>query len=545
MGMKKFGIDLGTSYSAISYVERPLSPQEDPTPVQFSNSAVKMPSAVYIPEGGEPYVGFDAIVQKVVNPARFYDNFKRHLDPDHPQLRALPDGQAVDAINLQRQVLLKLLSEANQRVGEEVINPVICHPAGGAWHSYLKTVCAGLDIEPDFISEPEAALYYAQHKHRFFNEKEKNVLLIDFGGGTCDFILMKVSFGLENGILRQRNAIAFDEDRLDLGGNDIDRLIRDEFIRKWKERYPEEQHPILYKSLERFDAPEIDQELFQTAKLVKETLSQKYRDGEMKFEFPIRLNGLPNSTKLEYKMPVQHLYDLTFDFLRQKIEWMLLEDIEEGPQKHRKFLGRKGIKPEDITLVLLTGGSNQLPWIQHKIIADIFPYLYAQKRILLLSSPEMSVSFGAALYAYDRDEDNIKFTRTLQEDLRIKIEGRDDAYELVKRGAVLPYPSKRLYIKAKHFFPFPATGKQLLIELLAGNDHRASKCRQLSYEPREIEFQAEISAGSPMQMRVEIDLKGDIHLYFSQVKFSLRKPEEIMISFGALNVKSVLEEGKK
>src|SRR5690606_37983418 len=73
--------------------------------------------------------------------------------------------------------------------------------------------------------------------------KNKNVLVIDFGGGTLDLSILNVDFRQDKGITISNRAISRYND---LGGQDIDMLIAEEFL-----------VPKLKETLKEFDSIDI------------------------------------------------------------------------------------------------------------------------------------------------------------------------------------------------------------------------------------------------------------------------------------------------
>jgi molecular chaperone DnaK len=499
------GIDFGTTSSAIATVVPDSDGRTVPRAVIWGDHLPKIATAVYIREDGEYAIGDEALEAGANDPARLYTEFKRNLDLDHPYLRPLPDGTPVSANVLARHVIEKLMHHPEEGISE-ITKVVLCHPVGDFWARIFTQILLDSNIDYELLSEPEAALYYAHNKHHIFDERNETVLLIDFGGGTCDFILMKVQASLWRGLLRPKPEI-IDEDRLDLGGKDLDQIVKEELIRRW-----EQSHPKIAHLSSRFDTSELSWHLTESAKQVKERLSKKHSEGKHNEALPIKILGLPGNSKLETEMTADTLRHLTEDVIHRKFYGLLVEDDEKSG--HRALLGRKDIKPDDVTMVILAGGSSRLPWIRENILPAIFPALAARKRIILLAKPEMSVAFGAALYAHDLNINRTRLPRFLQEDLSIEL-ADGSVHQLLEHGTTLPV--NRHSTKAFHVFRFPETGKILPIKLVAGRSHRASECRSLSFEPKQADFDETIEEGTRMKIQVAVSIKGEVQLYISPV----------------------------
>jgi molecular chaperone DnaK len=522
-GKQPIGIDFGTSNSSVSMAAPEANGKEIPRTILLEGKEIS-PTVVFIPQEGQPLIGEDALDYGRHFPDRLYMEFKRNLDTTHQYLYTLNDGTSISANQLAGLVLQYLFDNA-ERNGGDSEQAVVCHPVGRAWQLIIEEIAKNLGKKVYTLSEPEAVLYYAHTVANVFYEKPEIVLLIDFGGGTCDFLLMKVKTSIWNGYLRPIPEI-IDEDRLDFGGKDIDQLLVDEFVNCWADKYPKNIH-LLNKFV---DDPKLVWDLKTQAKDVKELLSRNYSKGIQDSIF-IEMNNLPGNTKIKIELNPQKLHDLTTQLIRSSFFKLLI--YEEKNSSHRPLLARKGIKPDDISMIILAGGSSQLPWVKDEILPELFPSPAKRKEIILLNRPEMAVSYGAALFAYDLyTKDKPKLPRFLFEDLRIEIEG-GDTHILAEKGTKLPMDKDSL--KSFHIFRFPKTGR-LQIQLSAGEDNRAAKCRKLSYQPKDIEFEEMIPEGQLMQMRVHIDTKGEVRLYISKFGLPWVKRKPIELFFQALEI---------
>lgn len=485
------GIDLGMTKSAIAYVVGG-SGNAEPQAIPFENIYPKIASAVYFAPDGSQIIGDDALKIGGNDSNRLFTNFKLKLGFP-PSYVGTQNGTPISANELAEQIIRKLLDNAT---GHQIITsqPVICHPVGDRWADTILKLGSDLQLDAVPLAEPIAALYWAQRQYGIFDDRNQIVLLIDFGGGTCDFLLLRVRGTIFRGhFLPQPELI--DEDRLDFGGKNIDELVKAELIRRWRFQNP---------SKPELTADE-DLRLYFKAREVKEVLSKRCSEGRARHRERIHL-PMPGASVLDTEMTPDDLYSLTKDEIQQRFEWLLLND--DIVKSHQKLLGRTDINPKDITTVILAGGSSQLPWISNEVLRSIFPTLSRQKRILLLKQPDMSVAFGAALYAYDMNSSEPRVPRVLQEDLKIEIEG-GKAHRLAKHGSKLP-------LEVLDFFPFPKTGTELTINLVKGQGHRAAECRPLSFEPRNLSFEKPIDEGRMMRMKVQVYIDRDVRIQVSR-----------------------------
>lgn len=191
-------IDFGTSNSLVGAVKDgkriealPLDPKaEDPT---------LMRTLLYFPDADQCFYGVEAI-QKFVEmemEGRLFRSFKSHL-PDANYLGTMIDRRVLSLENLIGTFLLELKKRSEALLGEKVKRAVIGRPArysmddvaqGIALHRMQKAAeFAGFE-EVEFVPEPTAAAL----EYRRQLKDEKIVLIGDFGGGTSDFTIMKMS----------------------------------------------------------------------------------------------------------------------------------------------------------------------------------------------------------------------------------------------------------------------------------------------------------------------------------------------------------------
>lgn len=513
------GIDFGTTNSSIAYAVPDAKGNIEVRAVVHDDHFPKIPTAVFVEEiireenGAEIIerkyiVGNEALELGVQFPENLYKEFKRDL---WKKLKPLNDGFEINAKNLAEHVFKYLLKHA-EKEGFKDIRPVVCHPVGERWAKMIHQILQDhLNISADLLSEPEAALYYAHHQYHVFDEKDETILLIDFGGGTCDFLLMRVHISNWKRLLTKPDPEFIDDDRLDFAGQDVDEILINHWRQQWTYSYPD-----LKMLLDDFEQPQLKWRMKKKAVEIKHQLSKNYARGKQYEEVPFVIYGLPNDTKLETSMTPMDLRTLTESEIENKFRYLLLENDEK--RGHRFLLGRKGIFADDVTMIILTGGSSQLPWVSEEILPKIFPSLAAQKKILLLDNPSMSVSYGAALYAYDSSNQRLRMKKFLQEDLMIELEDGTPQI-LVKRGTPLPFERSLFERQGYETFDFPRTGRKLLVKLIAGIGHRASDLRPLSYEPKFFEFSEEIEKGKSMDMEIEINEKGEVSLYISKAGF--------------------------
>lgn len=179
------GIDLGTTYSCIAY----LNEQGEPVSIPNQEGEISTPSVVMY-DRGEEIVGTEALRNTIINPAHVVQNAKRFMgDMLH---RWTIDGKSYTPIDISAAILRKLLSDAQRQIGPTE-RAVITVPAQFSELQRLATVEAGMQAglkQVDIINEPVAAAlcYVLGAEGLWFTElaSEQRILVYDLGGGTFD-----------------------------------------------------------------------------------------------------------------------------------------------------------------------------------------------------------------------------------------------------------------------------------------------------------------------------------------------------------------------
>ena len=205
------GIDLGTTYSCLAYIDENGEPaveknfeQEDTTP-----------SVILFNDNGEIIVGSPAKdMSMMYAPERTITAIKRQMGTDY---EVVIDGEKYTPITLSASILKKMINDFNDNHGCEVKKAVITCPAyfGQQERDATKTAgkVAGLQ-DVTIINEPTAA---AISFGLGSDDTKKRVLVYDLGGGTFDVTILEIDG-------QSFTAVATDGERL-LGGKDWDAAI--------------------------------------------------------------------------------------------------------------------------------------------------------------------------------------------------------------------------------------------------------------------------------------------------------------------------------
>src|SRR3989344_9518794 len=204
---KIIGIDLGTTNSAVAYIEG-----GEPKIIENKEGNRTTPSMVSLSKSGERQVGLLAKRQMVTNPKNTLFSIKRLIgrrfsDAEVTRDKKLFPFEIREAQNggveiklgekwhapqeISAMVLQKLKSDAEEKLGEKVEEAIITVPAyfDDSQRKATKDAgeIAGLKVKR-IINEPTAAaLVYGVNK-----KKDEKVVVYDFGGGTFDISVLEI-----------------------------------------------------------------------------------------------------------------------------------------------------------------------------------------------------------------------------------------------------------------------------------------------------------------------------------------------------------------
>src|SRR5579863_175384 len=184
------GIDLGTTYSCIAY----LNEQGEPVSIPNQEGEISTPSVVMY-DKGEEVVGTEALRNAILNPAQVVENAKRWMGD--PQKQWIIDRKVHTPVEIAASILRKLVGDAQRQIGP-IERAVITVPAQFSEAQRLATVAAGRAAglhQVDIINEPVAAAlcYVLGTEGLWFSElaAEQRILVYDLGGGTFDLSLVR------------------------------------------------------------------------------------------------------------------------------------------------------------------------------------------------------------------------------------------------------------------------------------------------------------------------------------------------------------------
>lgn len=349
---KIIGIDLGTTNSCVAVLEN--GKYKIIANAEGHNTT---PSIVGFSNSGEILVGQVAKRQAVTNPKKTLFGIKRLIgrkfNSKEVQIfkKIAPfdiienkNGDAWVSVNnkeyspqeISAQILSKLKKAAEDYLGESVDSAIISVPAYFSDQERQATKdagrIAGLDVKR-IINEPTAAAL----AYGFNNKTQENqyIAIFDAGGGTVDQSILELT---SDGVfeVRSTNGDTF------LGGEDFDYRIINYLVDEFKKE------------------TNID--------LSKDTMAlQRLKEAAEKAK-----HELSNVMQTDINLPFitadatgpKHL---NVNLTRSKFESLILDLVEKMMITCSVCIKDSGLKIEEISEVILVGGSTRIPLIQQKI----------------------------------------------------------------------------------------------------------------------------------------------------------------------------------
>ena len=346
---KIIGIDLGTTNSCVAVMEG-----GDAVVIPNAEGNRTTPSVVAFSKDGERMVGQVAKRQAITNPDRTVISIKREMGSDY---KVTIDGKKYTPQEISAMILQKLKADAEAYLGQPVTEAVITVPAyfTDAQRQATKDAgkIAGLEVKR-IINEPTAAaLAYGVDK-----ESDQKIMVYDLGGGTFDVSILDIDDGVIEVLATAGNNR--------LGGDDFDKCIMDWMASEFKK------------------AEGID---LTGDKVAMQRLKEAAEKAKIELSGVTSTNiNLPYITA-DATGP-KHL-DLTLT--RAKFDQLTAHLVEATAGPVRQAMSDAGLTGNDISKVLMVGGSSRIPAVQ-----DMVKKLTGKEGFKGIN-PDECVALGAAL----------------------------------------------------------------------------------------------------------------------------------------------------
>ncbi|GAA8426126.1 molecular chaperone DnaK [Helicobacter pylori] len=369
---KVIGIDLGTTNSAMAVYEG-----NEAKIIANKEGKNTTPSIVAFTDKGEILVGESAKRQAVTNPEKTIYSIKRIMglmfneDKAKEAEKRLPykivdrngacaieiSGKIYTPQEISAKILMKLKEDAESYLGESVTEAVITVPAyfNDSQRKATKEAgtIAGLNVLR-IINEPtSAALAYGLDK----KESEK-IMVYDLGGGTFDVTVLETGDNVVEVLATGGDAF--------LGGDDFDNRVIDFLAAEFKnETGIEIKNDVM--ALQR---------LKEAAENAKKELSSAM---ETEINLPFITADATGPKHLVKKLT------------RAKFESLTEDLMEETISKIESVIKDAGLTKNEISEVVMVGGSTRIPKVQERVKAFI------NKELNKSVNPDEVVAVGASI----------------------------------------------------------------------------------------------------------------------------------------------------
>ncbi len=369
---KVLGIDLGTTNSAMAIYEH-----GEAKIISNKEGKNTTPSVVAFTDKGEVLVGESAKRQAVTNPEKTIYSIKRimGLMCDEPTAKEAKDrlpyhiidrngacavevsGKTYTPQEISAKVLMKLKEDTEAYLGEKITDAVITVPAyfNDAQRKATKEAgtIAGLNVLR-IINEPtSAALSYGLDK-----KESETIVVYDLGGGTFDVTTLETGDNVVEVMATGGDAF--------LGGDDFDNRLIDYIAEEFKK-----DNSVDLKA----DVMAL-QRLKDAAESAKKELS--------------------SSTETEINLPFitadasgpKHLVK---KITRAKFESLISDLVASTIKTIAGVIKDAGVKKEDISEIVMVGGSTRVPLVQEEVKK------FFGKDLNKSVNPDEVVALGAAV----------------------------------------------------------------------------------------------------------------------------------------------------
>lgn len=516
------GIDFGTSNSSIAYViadPRDASAQKidvKTVRVQMDDegnaTTDRIPTIVSLNfddrRSKKPLLGWEFIwrfrqSKRKSQLLRHGQTFFRSIKSDLGTFRTYPHAFAKDfptPEHVAAAIMRRLVEEARKKLpgcdlrGSHVVVTVPASLSEFARNQTLDAArLADLGELVELIDEPVAALLDFVNDGRagglLEEDRPKNLLVFDYGGGTLDVSLVRARFDSKSQSGLKVENLAISQYRR-LGGDDVDRAVMDKVV--WPKI--EAQLGTARGELPSHVRQMLDDTLIPTvARGLKEEICRRIESrndrtsrarGGRVVTANVPLHRSFDIPEIAEKLPARFILSSDeFESLMAPFLELPEDDSNDWEQDYPQsllvpvleVLQRGGLKPSELHALILHGGSCRNPLV-HTLVEEVFAGKYPLfGNAQLLETPELdaSVARGAALASYWRHARGIEIVPPIiAEEIGI-ITLNEKPVRLVDSGHLLPFPDENSVCEIPCDFYVPSSGaRQVLVPVYTGRQRR-------------------------------------------------------------------------
>ena len=422
---KIIGIDLGTTNSAVAYIEG-----GQPKIIENNEGNRTTPSIAAIGKNSDRLVGLLAKRQAVTNPTNTIFGVKRYMGHkfsdeavqkdiknspfkikkgENDKILIEMNGKDFSPEEISAMILKKIKTDVEEKTGEKVTEAVITVPAyfDDAQRQATKDAgkIAGLEVKR-IINEPTAAAL----AYGFNKKKDEKIVVFDFGGGTFDVSVLEVADDVVE--VKSTGGDAH------MGGEDIDRAIIDWIGTEFKKD----------------SGIDVTNDVLALQRLKEAAEKAKHE--------------LSNTTETEINIPFISSGDnepvhLLLKLSRAKLEELAAPYLDKSIAITKDVLKQSGFSASEINEVILVGGQTRMPKIT-EMVKEVFG-----KEPNKSINPDEVVALGAALQGgvMQGDVKDVLLLDVIPLSLSIETMG-SVATKLVERNTTIPASASQVFSTA-------------------------------------------------------------------------------------------------
>ncbi len=480
------GIDLGTTYSLISYV----------------GSGGKVS---YIPDITLKQNLFTPSVVNFFQESAFVGRMAENVNEHHPEVPTIrffkrnfgegkplfftPEGLSWYPESIGALVLKKLRYDAEGYFSDLVGGSVITVPAhfSDPQRKAILNAAYLADLPVHgLIEEPvAAALHYGITK----NTRDKLILVYDLGGGTFDLTLLSMD---EKGVY-----VHAKDGTTELGGKDFDEKIGEIILKQYYHFYGQEELPDA-----RF--------LLNLRKISEEIKIELCMPQVKKAKKMCLLGDKPLEVMVTYK----------------EFEEAILPYINTTLEIIERCLKDAGVSMADVDSVILVGGSSMIPLVKEKVQT-----LFQQHPVnILFHDPMKAVAGGAAMHVCQLDgkamDYNIPPELKGVSGYHIGVKSLDAFSGKIKIDTVIKKNLPLPLSVTKTYYTNHAAQEMMLLEFFQFLDKSSPP---ISMGRLKIDLEAALIQNYPVEVSIEYSLNGTVHVN----AFDPQSGRELRQSFGS------------
>ena len=343
---KIIGIDLGSTLSEVAVIEG-----GEPKIIVNSEGSRTTPSVISFSEKGERKVGAAAKRQAITNPKNTVVLIKRFMGGTYDEIkdsighvqydvkneggypRVAINGKKYTPEELSAMIISNLKKTAEDYLGDKVTDAVITVPAyfNDAQREATKKAgeIAGLNVRR-IVAEPTAAILASN----IDMTKSGKYMVIDYGGATLDFSVADISDGVVE-ILASNGDVY-------CGGSDLDKIVADYLVAEFKKN----------EGVDLSKDPMAMSRVVEAAEKAKMELSNA-SSTDINLPYITAVDGVPKH--------------FAMNFTRATFEKLIDKEISKVINLGKEALKKADVKADDLTGILLVGGSTRIPKVQDEL----------------------------------------------------------------------------------------------------------------------------------------------------------------------------------